>query len=464
MKAQTRMENPVTRSGRRWRLRHVCAVALGGTIGLGAVVSACGGSKPGPPHVPTAPADASAGTLVTTDAGQQTGIVVSPGANVDLSQDARAAYQKGADAFAAGDLTTAKAAFADAASKTTTSGVPSYSLGVVLDKLGDSDGATAAYKKAFDTDAKLTEAAGAYAISLAKAGKKSDADAFMSNLSAQNPDSTAYLADLAEVKSLEDDSTDAQSLAQQALKKDPNYAPAMLAIARDYFRHRRYEVALYALGAILDGSGSGGDAGTGDVPARAADSIEAKLLRGLIERSNGSRSAAMADLAVVATARPDMVEGVVALGELRLEASNATDALGPLQSAAKYAPNDPVVHNDLGDCYRLLNQATDAQREFNTALSLNSSFAAVHYNLGLLYLYGSNVPGVSTPVDQLNKAIAEFSTYKTMNGASAPRAGGEDVDALLSTAKDKLTAITPTTPPPAPASTDDSGASVSGAP
>jgi Tfp pilus assembly protein PilF len=151
----------------------------------------------------------------------------------------------------------------------------------------------------------------------------------------------------------------------------------------------------------------------------------------------------MDDLAAVASARPDLSEGTTALGEMRLEASNAQDARPPLEAAAKYAPNDPVVHNDLGDCYRLLGRAVDAKREFDTALSQRSNFPAVHYNLGLLYLYGSNVPGVSSPADQVQKAINEFSTYKTMLGPNPPRGGGEDVDALLSTAKDKLSAIAP---------------------
>jgi Flp pilus assembly protein TadD len=448
---------------RRSKLRYLVCAAASVSLATGTLAvfaAGCGSDKKNPvtPHVPTAMADAARGSHVTLDSGQQVGVVVSPNANVDLSPDAKDAYQKGADAFAAGDLTTAKAQFADAASKSDKSGLPAYSLGVVLEKLGDTDGAIAAYKQAFDTDNKFEEAAGAYAVLLAKTGKGPDADAFMTQLQGQNPDSEGYLADLAEIKSINGDHTTAQQLAQQALKKQPTFAPAMLVIARDYYRQHRYDVALYALAAILDGAGNVDDAGVYEIPARAGDAIEARLLRGLIERANGARTAAMTDLAVVAQKRPDMTEGTIALGELRLESSNAADAQGPLEAAAKYAPNDPTVHNDLGDCYRLLGMSPDAKREFDTALALKSSFAAVHYNLGLLYLFAdgtkSPIPGVTSPLDQAQKAVTEFSTFQTMAGPNPPVGVGDDVGPLLSKAKYKVQALAPPPPPPPP---DDAG-------
>jgi len=61
----------------------------------------------------------------------------------------------------------------------------------------------------------------------------------------------------------------------------------------------------------------------------------------------------------------------------------------------------------------------------------------VHYNMGLLYLFSSNVPGVTGQDDQLAKAIKELETYKSMRSAKAPKGQGDDVDELLSTAKRK---------------------------
>ena len=89
------------------------------------------------------------------------------------------------------------------------------------------------------------------------------------------PKSAAVSAALAEVKSIQGDSAAAQRFAQDALKKNPDYAPAMIALARDHYRARRLDLALYTLRAILDGYGP-------ENPPRDKNNAEAHLLRGLI--------------------------------------------------------------------------------------------------------------------------------------------------------------------------------------
>jgi hypothetical protein len=68
---------------------------------------------------------------------------------------------------------------------------------------------------------------------------------------------------------------------------------------------------------------------------------------------------------------------------------------------------------------------------------VDSTLAGVHYNLGLLYLFSSNVPGVASQDDQLAKAIKELETFKSMRSAKTAKGQGDDVDELLSTAKRK---------------------------
>ena len=80
---------------------------------------------------------------------------------------------------------------------------------------------------------------------------------FLEQKRAQNPDSTALTVYLAEVKSIEGDSPGCQQLAQQVLAKQPNDRDAMVVIARDYYRHHRWDLARYALQAILDGADDG---------------------------------------------------------------------------------------------------------------------------------------------------------------------------------------------------------------
>jgi tetratricopeptide (TPR) repeat protein len=233
----------------------------------------------------------------------------------------------------------------------------------------------------------------------------------------------------------------------------------MVAIARDYYRARKYDVAKYALQAILDGSEDG------SIPARDPGNGEAHLLRGLILRELGDRRGAITDFEKAILRRPDLFEAYINLGEMKLQAGNAQEALGPLEKAVKYAPNSPIAHLDLGECYRLLGRAGDAKKELDTALAQDSSLASIHYNLGLLYLFAPSVPGVSGPDDQIAQSIKELEMFKSMRGANAKKGQGDDIEDLLATAKRKQAELNlkkqaanpPPPPPPPPAAGGDAG-------
>jgi tetratricopeptide (TPR) repeat protein len=121
---------------------------------------------------------------------------------------------------------------------------------------------------------------------------------------------------------------------------------------------------------------------------------------------------------------------------MRLEAGNANDALAPLESATKFAPNNALAHLNLGDCYRLLQRYPDAKTEFDKALALDSSLAAAHYDIGLMYLTAQSIPGTSAD-QQVSTAIKELETYKTMRGPKPPLGVNDEIDDLLNRAKAK---------------------------
>ena len=227
----------------------------------------------------------------------------------------------------------------------------------------------------------------------------------------------------------------------------------MVVIARDYYRNHRWDLARYALTAILDG------ADDNSIPPRDQGNGDALLLRALIERELGQRKQALADFDLALQGRPDLFEAYVNLGEMKLEAGNASEAQIPLEKAVRYAPSVPIAHLDLGDCYRLLGRPGDAKAELDRAMALDSTLAGVHYDLGLLYLFSPSVPGASNQDEQLSKAIRELETYRSMRGAKAPKGQGDDVDELLSTAKRKQSELqlkkqaAAAAPPPAPAVT-----------
>jgi tetratricopeptide (TPR) repeat protein len=413
---------------RKVRLKGVRAAAVVFAI-LGVSALACA--------VPGCGGDAKPANYPTTDGGAPVATTESDGGKTstraDISAAAKDAYERGWKAFNAGELSTAKQAFTEAGQKDPRSGAPHYSLGTVLEHLGDLAGAQQEYRAAFSLQPDYEVAVGAYAMSLASAGNIGEAETFLNDRHQRSPNSARITTYLAEVKSLRKDSGAAQQLAQDALKSDPDYRDAMVLIARDHYRSRRVELARYAVQAILDGFGA-------ETPPRDKDNADANLLRGLIEREAGRRAAAMAAFEIARTKRPSMAEALVNLGVMKLEAGNAPEALPLLESAVRFSPNNAVAHLNLGDAYRLTGKPTEAKREFDTALSQDSSLAMAHYDLGLLYLFTPKMPGVSE-LDQVSVAIKELDVYKTMRGAKAPPGQTDDIEELSSRAKAKQAEI-----------------------
>lgn len=386
---------------------------------------ACGGSEK---RVVAPAADAGAGTPVTTVGGSQVGVVDSAGGS-GLAGDAKAAYEQGWQAWLNGDLPNAKKYFLEAQSKDSKSPSPPYSLGVVMERLGDVSGAQQSYRSAFTNSPEHEVSMCAYALSLASAGHAGEADTFLADKRNKRQNSPRLTACHAELKSLAKDHGSAQQLAQDALRMDPDFKDAMVTIARDHYRARKLQLANYALSAVLEGFGE-------SAPPRDKENAEAHLIRGLILREGGSRAVALQDFEAAVKRRPDLVEALVNLGSMRLEAGNANEAMPVLESATRFAPNNAIAHLNLGDSYRLLGRYADAKKEFDLALSRDSSLAAAHYDLGLMYLTAPTVPG-NTADSQVSTAIKELETYRTMRGPKALPGVQDDIDDLIARAKAK---------------------------
>ena len=164
----------------------------------------------------------------------------------------------------------------------------------------------------------------------------------------------------------------------------------------------------------------------------------------------------------VVKVRPDLVDATVQLATYYLEAGNADKALPLLERALKYDNTDVTAHLNVGDCYRLLGRPADAKREFDWVLGKDSSLIQVQYDLGLLYLYTPNFPGM-TPTQQADYAIAAFEKYQTARtrGATGP---GSDVEELILRAKAKKALIesNAAAAQPAPGPSGSAPAAVSG--
>ena len=208
----------------------------------------------------------------------------------------------------------------------------------------------------------------------------------------------------------------------------------MVVIARDYYRAHRWDLAKYALQAILDG------ADDGSIPPRdkgnAGRPPPARAHRARVRATESTR---LVDFQQAVARRPDLFEAYINLGEMKLEAGNATEAQGPLERAVRVRAERRRSRTSISATATACSGAPgDAKKEFDKAPSAwTRRSPGVHYDLGLLYLFSPNVPGVSGPDDQLAKAIQELETYRSMRSAKAAKGPGDDVDELLSTAKRK---------------------------
>lgn len=402
----------------------VCALSL-----LLAAACSKGGQGPGAdaPGPGEGGNDAPALTPTGGDGGQQfteqDSVAEGAAPRPEMSASAREAYQAGLRAFAAGDLAGAKTQFLSAVQADEKAYQAHYSLGVVEERLGAPAAALAAYRKALDVVPDYERAAAAQAILLARQGEPDRAVADLKTRIGRLPTSATLTAALAEVKSLQGESGEAQRLAQEALKKNPDYRPAMVTLARDHFRHRRLDLALYTLKGILDGYGP-------ENPPRDKNNAEARLLRGLIYRERNLRGPAIEELSRAVEIRPDLVEARLQLATYMLEAGNAEGALPHLEAAVRYDNKNVLARLNLGDAYRLLDRAADARRELEWVLKAAPNRPEVHYNLGLLYLLSKEMPGV-TASQAADRAIDHLEQYK----ARGVRGGPDDAEELITRAK-----------------------------
>lgn len=414
-----------------------------------------GGPESQTPVGPPPGAAAGTGAVATPDGAQfaQTdGLSSGEESNrPQMNAEAASAYNAGLEAFRNGDLDAAKTQFEAAVQADPKAYRAFFSLGAVKERLDDEDGALRSYQSALGVVKDYEPAIVSYALLLAQKKRFGEAESFLQGKSTAMPKSAAVPAAQAELKSIQKDSASAQKLAQTALKRNPDYRPAMVTLARDHYRNRRLDLALYTLRAILDGFGD-------ENPPRDKANAEARMLRALILREMGKRSAALDEFKLAIAARPDLVEARVSLAAFMLESGNAVEAVGLLEGALKYDRRNLLARLNLGDAYRLLGRPDAALKELEAVKSREPSLAKTYYNLGLLYLFGGKISGLDKK-GSAEKAITAFEKYKELHPRALP-GDPDDTDELIVRAKSQKSiaeaeAAKPPPPPAAPAPAAD---------
>lgn len=365
-----------------------------------------------------------------------------------MSPEAASAYAAGVAAFEQGDLAGAAEQFSRAVAADDGASPAYVALGSVQERRGETSKALSSYDSALAAAPDFPPAIQAKVRLLLSLGRAAEADSFVRGLATKNPDSAAVLAAQAEVASARGDSTSAQQLAQKALKRDPDYRPAMVALARDHYRARRLDLALYTLTAILDGYGQ-------ENPPRDKNNADARLLRALILKEQGKRKAAIDEFTSLVKLRPDLVEARLHLAAYMLEAGNAVEARPILEDALKYDPSNVLVHLNLGDAYRLLGKPKDALDHLSWVSRKDNALPQTHYNLGLVYLFSTGIPGL-TEEQAIDHAIESFERFKKLE-PRAVRGAGDDVDELIARARNKKAIIEAMKEQPAEPAAEESG-------
>jgi tetratricopeptide (TPR) repeat protein len=213
--------------------------------------------------------------------------------------------------------------------------------------------------------------------------------------------------------------------AKVALTKNDKYTPAMLVMAKAYYKLRKYEWVRH-LWKMMQANN-----------ATQAEQAEMYHLLAWMEIEKKNIPGAIDHLKKAAEARPENPVYWNNLGAQYLEAKNYRDAAPALEKAAELNPTFAKAHLNLGSAYRGLKEYERAVGSYQKALQLFPNYADALFHLGILYLDAEAVPNMDT-IAKLNTAIGHFQRYKQMMGNLLNRGGVDPVDTYMAEAQDKI--------------------------
>ena len=161
--------------------------------------------------------------------------------------------------------------------------------------------------------------------------------------------------------------------AKAALNKNERYTPAMLVMAKAYFKLGKNEW-VKTLGDMMKNAG-----------ASDAERSEIYQMLAFMEVDKRNTPGAIELFRKAAETRPDSAVLWNNLGAQYLVAKNYRDAGPVLEKAVQLQPSFAKAHLNLGSAYRGVKQYEKALAEYKKALSLYPRYADAVFNLGILY-------------------------------------------------------------------------------
>jgi Flp pilus assembly protein TadD len=212
--------------------------------------------------------------------------------------------------------------------------------------------------------------------------------------------------------------------AKAALNKNERYTPAMLVMAKAYFKLGKNEW-VKTLGDMMKNAG-----------ASEAERSDIYQMLAFMEVDKKNTAGAIELFRKAAEARPDNSILWNNLGAQYLVVKNYREAGPVLERAVQLQPTFTKAHMNLGSAYRGIKQYDKALAEYKQALALFPRYADAVFNLGILYLDAEKMPNMDTTA-KLNTAITYLQQYKQMlmgAGQSIPA----EADAYLDEAQEGI--------------------------
>jgi tetratricopeptide (TPR) repeat protein len=212
--------------------------------------------------------------------------------------------------------------------------------------------------------------------------------------------------------------------AKAALNKNERYTPAMLIMAKAYFKLGKYEW-VKTLGDMMKNAG-----------ASEAERADIYQMLAFMEIEKQNTPGAIEMLKKATAARPEDAVFWSNLGAQYLIAKNYREAVPAMEKAAQLQPTFAKAHLNLGSAYRGVKAYEKALAEYQRALQLFPRYADAVFNLGILYLDADKMPNADTTA-KLNSAIGHFQQYKQML-ASVAQTVPPEVDAYIAEAQEGI--------------------------
>jgi len=206
---------------------------------------------------------------------------------------------------------------------------------------------------------------------------------------------------------------DAVAAAKAALNKNERYTPAMLVMAKAYYKLHKYEW-MKKLWEMMQANG-----------ASNSEKAEIYQLLAFLEIDQKNVPGAIALFKQAAEAQPENAMLWNNLGAEYLTAKNYAEAAPVLEKSVQLQPGFAKAHLNLGDAYRGAKDYERAQAEYQKALQLFPNYADAVFNLGILYLDADKMPNMDLFAKQ-NAAIQYLQKYKQMMGGTLPASDPAD--------------------------------------